>query len=125
MGITVRQQGNARIIEMKGEFTLAGDTLAQPLDLSGHRLSDLGATLRLLLDQGCRQIVLDLGQVTFLDSAGLGELIACRKRTLEKGGDILLLRPRGKVRELLDMLHLTRVFRIFDDEGPALASFGV
>lgn len=124
MGITVRQQGSARIIELRGEFTLAGEVLAQPLDLSGHRLSDLGDTLRRLLDQGCRHIVLDLGQVTFLDSAGLGELIACRKRTLDKGGDILLLRPRGKVRDLLEMLHLTRVFRIFDEEGPALASFG-
>jgi anti-sigma B factor antagonist len=67
--------------------------------------------------------VLDLDQVTFLDSAGLGELIACRKRTLEKGGDIVLLRPTGRVRQLLDMLRLTQVFRVFDDEPDALNSF--
>lgn len=123
MPISVRTDGDVRIIELKGEFTIDGDGLSHPLDLRGRRLSDLGETLRGLLDQGCRRIVLDLGQVTFLDSAGLGELIACRKRTVEKGGDIVLLRPTGKVRHLLDMLHLTQVFRIFDDEPDALKSF--
>ena len=123
MSISVRTDGDVRIIELKGEFTIDGDGLSHPLDLRGRRLSDLGETLRGLLDQGCRRIVLDLGQVTFLDSAGLGELIACRKRTVEKGGDIVLLRPTGKVRHLLDMLHLTQVFRIFDDEPDALKSF--
>ena len=123
MAISVRAQGDVRIIELKGEFTLNGGGLSHPLDLRGQPLSDLGETLRRLLEQGCRQIVLDLGQVTFLDSAGLGELIACRKRTVDKGGDILLLRPTGKVRELLDMLHLTKVFKLFDNETDALTSF--
>jgi anti-anti-sigma factor len=123
MATTVRTHGDIRIIELEGEFTLTGPGLSNPLDLSGRHLADLGQTLRLLLDQGCRRIVLDLSQVTFLDSAGLGELIACRKRTLDRGGDILLLRPQGRVRDMLEMLHLSRVFRIVDDEAQALASF--
>jgi anti-anti-sigma factor len=123
MPISVRAEGDVRIIELKGEFTLDGGSLAKPLDLRGNRVADLGETLRKLLDQGCRKILIDLEKVTFLDSAGLGELVACRKRTLERGGDIHLLRPNGKVRELLDMLHMTRMFKVFDAEGPALSTF--
>jgi anti-sigma B factor antagonist len=124
MAISVRTRGEVSIIELAGEFTLGDGGIARPLDLRGDRLTDLGETLRRLLDQGSRKILLDLAQVTFLDSAGLGELIACRKRTLERGGDIRLVHPTGKVRQLLEMLYLTRVFAIFEGEAEALASFG-
>jgi anti-sigma B factor antagonist len=123
MSISVRSRDDVSIIELTGEFTIGNAGLAQPLDLRGRRLSDLGLTLNRLLEQGGRKIVLDLGGVSFLDSAGLGELIACKKRTTESGGDIRLLRPNGKVRDMLEMLSLSRIFKIFDDESEALASF--
>ena len=123
MSISVHERGDVTIVEMKGEFTVGSGGLTQPLDLRGQRLSDLGRTLQTLLEQGRRRIVLDLGGVSFLDSGGLGDLIACKKRTTERGGDIRLLRPTGKVRELLEMLSLTRIFKVFDDEADALASF--
>lgn len=123
MSISVRARGDVSIIELQGEFTLGQGGLAQPLDLRGRRLTDLGQTLGRLLDQGARKIVLDLAGVSFLDSAGLGDLVACRKRTAASGGDIRLLRPNGKVRDMLEMLSLTRLFQIFDDESAALASF--
>ena len=123
MSIAVRARDDVSIIELTGEFTIGNAGIAQPLDLRGRRLSDLGLTLHRVLEQGGRKIVLDLGGVTFLDSAGLGELISCKKRTAEKGGDIRLLRPNGKVRDMLEMLSLNRMFRIFDDESAALASF--
>src|SRR6185436_20881749 len=122
MPISVHARGDITLVELKGEFTL-GTGLTQPLDLRGQRLSDLGQALGALMEQGRRKIVLDLGGVSFLDSAGLGDLIACKKRTMEAGGDIRLLRPAGKVRELLEMLYLTRIFKVFDDESEALASF--
>ena len=125
MAISVRPQGDVRILEFTEGLAAEGKGVMNPLDLRGHRLTDLSRTLRDLLDEGCRRFVLDLGAVMFLDSAGLGELIACRKRTLRHGGDICLLHPTGKVRERLEMLHLTRVFGVFDDESEALASFGV
>jgi len=124
MPVSARRQGDVSIIVLAGEFTLGGGGFAQPLDLRGHRLSDLGETLHRLLDQGARKILLDLGGVSFLDSAGLGELIACKKKTVQSGGDIRLLRPTGKVRDMLEMLSLTRIFQVFDDEAAALASFG-
>ena len=123
MPVSVRARGDVSIIELNGEFTFGGGGLAQPLDLRGHHLSDLGQTLGRLLDQGVRKVVLDLEGVSFFDSAGLGELIACKKRTVQSGGDIRLLRPTGKVRDMLVMLSLTRIFQVFDDEAAVLASF--
>lgn len=124
MSISVRPRGDVRILEFKEGPDPGEAGVARPLDLRGDRLSDLSRTVTRLLDQGCRRFVLDLGQVTFVDSGGLGELIACRRRALEHGGDIRLLRPTGKVRERLEMLHLTRMFVVCDDESEALASFG-
>jgi anti-sigma B factor antagonist len=123
MAIAVRARGDISIIELTGEFTIGNAGLAQPLDLRGRHLSDLGLTLHRLLEQGRRKIVLELAGVSFLDSAGLGELISCKKRTAESGGDICLLRPSGKVRDMLEMLCLSRIFKIFDDESDAFASF--
>jgi len=123
VAVSVRERDGVSILELQGEFTLDAGGLSRPLDLRGRRLSDLGQTLQQLLDQGRRKIVLDLGGVSFLDSAGLGELIACKKRTVEQGGDIRLLHPVGKVRDLLEMLSLTRIFKVFDDEPAALSSF--
>ena len=54
-----------------------------------------------LLDEGQTQIVLNLEKVTYMDSAGIGELVACYKRAKEKGGTVKLLDPSGKVLDLL------------------------
>jgi anti-anti-sigma factor len=123
MGVVVREDGKVAIVELSGEFTLGRGGFARPLDLHGHRLEDLGEILRGLLDKGNTRIVLSLEQVRFMDSAGLGELIAWKKRTLQLGGDVRLVRPRDKVRELLELTTLTRVFQIFEDESEAVASF--
>jgi anti-sigma B factor antagonist len=120
MDISIRPQGDVRILVFK-----EGLDEGHSPDLRGGRLTGLSQAVKGLLDQGCRQFVVDLGAVTFVDSAGLGELIACRKRTVREGGDIRLLHATGKLRERLEMLHLTRLFGIFDDESEALASFGV
>ena len=111
MPISVRAQGDVRIIELSGAFT------------PGHRSSDLGQTLGRLLDEGARQIVVDLGAVNLLDSAGLGELIACRKRTLARGGDIRVIRPSAMTRDPLELLSVNRILQVFDDEAAALKSF--
>ena len=123
MGATVRTEGNVSIVQLSGEFTLGKNVLARPLDLHGHRLEDLGQTLSGLLDQGRSRIVLDLEKVRFMDSAGLGELVAWKKRAVERGGDVRLLRPRDRVREVLELTALTRVFEIFETDAEAVAGF--
>jgi len=123
MSIRVRAVEQVQIVELTGDFSVGGGTLAKPLGLQGRRLDDLGAALADLLDQGHRRIVLDLRHVTFIDSAGLGELVAAKKRALERGGDIKILQPAKKVRELLVMTLLTRIFEIYEDQAAAISSF--
>ena len=123
MGVMVRMEGNVAVVQLSGEFTLGGASLARPLDLHGHHLEDLGQTLSGLLDRGNSRVILDLEKVRFMDTAGLGELVAWKKRALQRGGDVRLLRPRDRVREVLELTALTRVFQTFDDEAEAVASF--
>jgi len=123
MAIGVRPSGRVRILEFTDAASPPTDGSPRPLDLRGDRLSELGRTVRALLEEGCRRFVVDLGPVTYLDSAGFGELVACRKRALQDGGDVVLLRPTGKVRDRLEMLRLTSIFQIFDDEPKAIAAF--
>ena len=123
MASTIRTEGNVSIVQLAGEFTLGKNALARPLDLHGHRLEDLGQTLAGLLDRGSSRIVLDLEKVRFMDSAGLGELVAWKKRAMDRGGDVRLLRPRDRVREVLELTALTRVFEIFETEAEAVAGF--
>jgi anti-anti-sigma factor len=123
MNISVRAEGEVTVVSPAGEISTGGGGLARPLGLRGDPLIDLSETLRTILNDGVRWILLDLDQVRFLDSAGLGELVACYKRAIQKGGDIRLMRPSAKVRELLEMTGLVRVFRVFTDETEALDSF--
>lgn len=123
MGISVRSSGHVRIIEVTGEVSVGGGGIARPLDLRGSPLEDLGTAIRASLDQDNPRILLDLAGVRFMDSAGLGELVSCAKRAVERGGDIRILRPGPKIRELFAMTGLNRVFRVFETESEAVASF--
>lgn len=123
MSAVIRHDGDVAIVELSGEFTLGRGNLTRPLDLHGQRLEDLGETLRSLLDRGSLRIVLDLDKVRFIDSAGLGELVAWKKRAAELGGDVRLLRPQPRVRDVFEATALTLVFRIFDSEAEAVTSF--
>ena len=123
MPIRVRSAGQVEIVEITGDFTVGRGALAKPLDLRGRPMEDLGLVLADLFGRGRRRILLDLRHVTFMDSAGLGELVASKKRALERGGDIKILRPAQRVRDLLVMTLLTRVFDIHDDEAAAVRSF--
>ena len=120
MAITVRTHGKIRILDLTGEFTLESGGLSHPLDLRGRHLDDLGETLRKVIAQRSPAVLLDMTGVSFLDSAALGDLIAYRKRAAEAGCEIALLRPVGRVRQVLEMVHLDKVFRMFDDEATAL-----
>lgn len=60
-----------------------------------------------------RHIVVDLGAVSFIDSAGLGVLIGLLKRVAARGGDVRLARPQSAVRLVLEITRVTRVFTIF------------
>ena len=124
MPILVRAVGPVQVLELAGEFTFGGSSIARTLDLQGRPLDDMGKVLAALFEAGQRMVVLDMHDVNFIDSAGLGELVAAKKRALERGGDIRILRPATKVRTLLALTHLDQVFQVHDDEAAAVASFG-
>jgi anti-sigma B factor antagonist len=124
VGVKVRRTAGVVVLELEGEFTYSGGGMPRPLGLKGNRLEDIRGALEDALRDGHTKVILDLAGVGFFDSAGLGELIRCKKRVVEQGGDVKLLRPAGRVREMLHLVHLDRVFSIHQEEGEAIRSFG-
>jgi anti-sigma B factor antagonist len=98
------------------------------LVLTGQMLLDdgdlaFGRKIRDLVDRGLVKIVLDLGGVTYIDSSGVGMLVAKLKTLKEKGGDMRLLHLNRRAETLFGMLKLLVVFETFQDEDAAVRSF--
>ena len=111
MKATVRKLGRVAVVDISGKITIGeGDVL-------------LRQKVQELLDAGESRILLNLEKVKYMDSAGIGELVACYKRAREKEGTVKLLNPSGKVYDLLQLTKLEEVFDTFRDEGEALGSF--
>jgi len=108
--IHTRADGAATIIELSGRIVL------------GEATNRLRGTIRELIESGQTNIVVTLSDVTFLDSAGLGELIASYKRILQHGGRLRLAGPTHQIRQLLESTHLINVLEVYDDTVAALAS---
>ena len=73
---------------------------------------------------GARSCLIDLQQVTYLDSGGVGLLVAMFRHVTRRGGQFKLMRPSVAARRVLGISQLTRVFDIFDDEADALLNLG-
>lgn len=98
------------------------------VDLSGRITLDEGSatlrqTVKELAQQGSRRIVLNLGEVTGMDSTGIGELISAYTSVRQAGGELKLLNLTREVQELLHITKLCTVFDIQDDETAAIAAF--
>jgi anti-sigma B factor antagonist len=109
--INIRETENAVILEATGRVTLGA---------SGPSLQ---GGVRDLLDSGHKNIVLDLGGVTFLDSSGLGQLVGSYAGTVSRGCEIRLLNLNKRVYDLMQITKLYTVFRIYTDEATAVKSF--
>ena len=108
---TVRHAGDVAIVDLSGRITLG--------DGSGL----VRSTIKELTGAGSRNILLNLKDVTYIDSAGLGELVGAYATVANQGGAIKLLHVQGKVNDLLQLTKLYSVFAAFDDEDAALRSF--
>lgn len=107
----LREVGPVSVLDLSGKITIGeGDSLLREQVLN-------------LLEAGHSKILLNLESVSYMDSAGIGELVACYKRAREKGGTVKLLRPSGKVQDLLVLTKLEEVFENYPDEKAAIASF--
>ena len=111
MKTTVRKLGNVTLVDIAGKITIGeGDV-------------QLREKVNELLAAGETRIVLNLANVKYMDSAGIGELVACYKRAKDRQGTVKLLNPSGKVYDLLQLTRLEEVFDTYRDEGEAVASF--
>lgn len=108
---TVRHSGDVAIVDLAGKITLG--------DGSGL----VRNTIKEVLSAGHRDILINLSGVTYLDSAGLGELVGSYATVTNAGGSVKLLNPQGKVKDLLQITKLYAVFVTFEDEGTAVRSF--
>jgi anti-sigma B factor antagonist len=109
--ISVRETANAVILEATGRITLGA---------SGASLQE---RVRELLDSGHKNIVLDLGGVTYLDSSGLGQLVGIYATGVSRGSEIRLLNLNERVSDLMQITKLCTVFAIYTDEATAVKSF--
>ncbi|MBZ5619834.1 MAG: STAS domain-containing protein [Acidobacteriia bacterium] len=108
---TVRQAGDVAIVDLAGRITL------------GEGSGLVRGTIKDLVNAGQKNILLNLKDVSYIDSAGLGEMVGSYASVTSKGGSIKLLHPQAKVHDLLQVTKLYTVFVAFDDEMEALRSF--
>jgi anti-sigma B factor antagonist len=107
-----RKVGNVVIVDMSGRLT------------SGEPALLLRETVRRFTVDGSNRFVLNLAEVSYIDSAGLGELIATYTTVRNRQGDVKLLKLTARAKDLLQMTKLLTVFDTYDDEQKALASLG-
>lgn len=108
----VRKIGNVTIVDLSGRVTL------------GENTGILRDELRKLLAQGEKNIVLNMRDVSYVDSAGLGELVGAYTTATNQGGAVKLLHLQGKMKDLMQITKLHTIFPAFDDEQAAVKSFG-
>lgn len=112
MRIDVRKRRKACVFECSGDLTLGGGELL------------LRRTLGERLEAGEQRFVFDLTQLRYMDSAGVGEIVGCSKRALDRNGVIKIVLPeKGTVRRVFEVTGLEKAFEIFTDPTEAVATF--
>ena len=109
--ISIRESGDVTILDLRGRSTIDGES---------ELLSD---RLRKLIANGVRRVLLNLSDLTQVDSSGVGVIIDAYVSLRDQGGDLKLLCPRGRVREVLRVLRLLEIIPYFENETKALISF--
>lgn len=109
--LTTRQVGDVTVIDAAGRITL------------GEGSSAFRDTIRDLAAAGNRKILLNLGDVSYIDSSGIGELVSAFTTVTNHGGVLKLLNLTKRVQDLLQITKLYTVFEVHDDEATAVRSF--
>lgn len=111
MEISERSDGKVTILNLTGKVTLGeGDVL-------------LKDKLHSLLNQGRKDVLLNLAQVSYVDSAGLGAIVSAYTTMTREGGSLKLANVTKKLQDLLSITKLLTVFDTFDSEDEALRSY--
>jgi len=111
MTVSSRQVDGVTILDLSGRITLGEGSVI------------LRDAVRELISKGRKNILLNLGEVSYIDSSGIGELVSAYTTIRNQGGELKLLNLTKKVHDLLQITKLYTVFDIQDDEASAVGSF--
>ena len=109
--LTTRQVGDVTVVDATGRITL------------GEGASTLRDTIRDLAANGHKKLLLNLSEVSYIDSSGIGELVSGFTTITNQGGKLKLVGLTKRVKDLLQITELYTVFEVFDDEAAAVRSF--
>jgi anti-sigma B factor antagonist len=112
MKINERTVGDVTVLDLEGKLLIGeGDEL-------------LREKINSLVEGGTTKILLNLGEVPYMDSAGLGEVVRCYTTVSRKNGKLKLVNLTKRLQDLLSITKLLTVFETYEDEGEAVKSFG-
>ena len=111
LNIRERQAGDITVLDMDGRITIGEGSVA------------LRSAIRRLLEEGKKQILLNLAGVVYIDSSGIGELVSSYTAINKEAGELKLLSLTQKLRDLLTITKLLTVFDAYETESDALSSF--
>jgi len=109
--LTTRQVGDVTVIDANGRITL------------GEGSSTFRDTIKDLTARGNKKLLLNLGEVSYIDSSGIGEMVSGFTSVTNQGGELKLLHLNKRVKDLLQITKLYTVFEVFEDEAAAVRSF--
>jgi len=109
--LSTRQVGDVSVVDVAGRITL------------GEGSSAMRDTLREMVGKNQKKILLNLGEVSYIDSSGIGELVSGFTTVTNSGGQLKLLNLNKRVKDLLQITKLYTVFDVHEDEAGAIRSF--
>lgn len=109
--LSPRQVGDVTVIDVAGRITL------------GEGSSNLREGIREMVAKGNKKILLNLAEVTYIDSSGIGELVSGFTSVANGGGQLKLINLTKRVKDLLQITKLYTVFEVHEDEAAAIRSF--
>jgi len=111
VNLTTRQVGDVTVIDAAGRITL------------GEGSSTFRDTIKEMTAKGQKKILLNLADVSYIDSSGIGELVSGFTTVSNAGGSLKLLNLTKRIHDLLQITKLYTIFDVYDDEAKGLASF--
>lgn len=111
MKATVRQVDSVTVVDVSGRITL------------GEGCTQLRELIRDQVSKGNKKVLINLADVTYIDSSGIGELVSAYTAVSNQGGQLKLLNLTKKVHDLLQITKLYTVFDVHNDETKAISSF--
>lgn len=109
--VTMRDSGDIKIIELHGKITIGAGDL------------QMREGIHAALAAGAKKLIVDMKDVTTIDSSGVGELVGCYTTATHRGAKLKLMSLPPKISDVLTVTQLITVFDVFSDEREAIASF--